>query len=764
MAQLRLVINKVYENAAIHVLKETFMSECLFKELHFIKIFHLLYVLLIPISPTIASCETPGDYITPQFFGTHVINSRNLQSNIQEMGIKGIRLWDISTSTPKLTFASWRVLEPERGKWNQDAFDLIDRYVDFASHHGMEPLMCLGQTPSWAWPRDYSNRANDQAYTLDYDKFADMWERSKTFSRDSLVLIPEGNKYSLYKSTADNNTERPGTGGGWKAVRTEIEGGSFHTTLGPWVPTTSSGDLDRKAWRDYVYKIGSRYKGKIKYYEVWNEVNLLSFYRGTIEQLAEMTKIASETLKTIDPEIKIIGASITPLPADKLHPFSSTDYLRKYLSLTAAYLDFIGIHPYVNPDPPEKMLDFIRNMRATADSLNNGSENLPLWTTEVGYQGWFDEHNNKHLIATGAKMDRNLSMAYVMRSYLMHAVGGVKSIDLYAMDTFAMPLVVQNKLTDAGVAYKQLVKWLVGRRIDRYSYNNITKIHTVILSDKNGNKETIAWSDDYKQGGNFTHPYTPPEPKGSFYIIKADGSVVTSGSIKSITVSMIPTLFSARRDISNNPEVTNFGVTDSSPPTGSIKISSCDYESHKCMLQLRAGSEAVPGGTASIKMRFSKNNKVWTDPEDFKSQRTIGICTNPADIYCTNVKDNCLAVFYQLIDSNNKRSETYVTFTNAAGPMTIDMCKATTSSADDNIININQDQILDFNGNPFKPTYMNISKDNIVWNGWEPFSPQRRISKLDFGRDRIANIYIKFKDDYGVNSPVYNDSIRYADK
>jgi hypothetical protein len=268
-----------------------------------------------------------------------------------------------------------------------------------------------------------------------------------------------------------------------------------------------------------------------------------------------MTKIASETLKSIDPEIKIISASVAPLSADKLHPYEATEYLKKYLDISASYIDYIGIHIYVNPDPPEKMLNFIRKVRTTAKSLRNGAEKLPLWTTEFGYLQWYDENNVIHQISSGEKMDRNISMSYLMRSYLMNAVGGVKSANIYAFDTFSMPMLSQNKITDAWIAYKQLIKWLIGRKIDQYSYDIITKIHTIIISDKNVNKETIAWSDDYKKGDNFTHQYIPPEPKTGFNIFKADGAVISTDSLKSITVSMIPTLFSARKDISNNPEI-----------------------------------------------------------------------------------------------------------------------------------------------------------------------------------------------------------------
>ena len=70
-------------------------------------------------------------------------------------------------------------------------------------------------------------------------------------------------------------------------------------------------------WTRFCSKVATRYLGKIKYYEVWNEPNMNNngtttthatnfFYSGTFAKLSEMVRLANQAIKAVDATAKII--------------------------------------------------------------------------------------------------------------------------------------------------------------------------------------------------------------------------------------------------------------------------------------------------------------------------------------------------------------------------------------------------------------------------------------------------------------------------
>ncbi len=64
-----------------------------------------------------------------------------------------------------------------------------------------------------------------------------------------------------------------------------------------WGAGSSSPPRSMSDWNAYVNAVASRYGNRIAAYEVWNEANLTTFWRGSAEQLAEMTRIAHDIIK-----------------------------------------------------------------------------------------------------------------------------------------------------------------------------------------------------------------------------------------------------------------------------------------------------------------------------------------------------------------------------------------------------------------------------------------------------------------------------------
>jgi len=99
-------------------------------------------------------------------------------------------------------------------------------------------------------------------------------------------------------------------------------------------------------WEDYVFAVASRYKGKVKYYEIWNEVDWhppvrAASFTGSTADYLEMLKVAYRAVKRADPEAKVLVSGFGYGAAcDLKMPFD-------LLNMGAAnYCDFYNVHSY----------------------------------------------------------------------------------------------------------------------------------------------------------------------------------------------------------------------------------------------------------------------------------------------------------------------------------------------------------------------------------------------------------------------------------
>jgi hypothetical protein len=137
-------------------------------------------------------------------------------------------------------------------------------------------------------------------------------------------------------------------------------------------PTTS-------AWKDYVRALTARYKGKITYWEVFNEPNLSM----SAERYFPYLQSAYEAAKEGNPDCKVVGVCATSDFAGK--PGSFTDSV---LALGGTrFFDVLSVHLYDNK-PPEESLGvgsdtLIRQWRKTLRETHG--KDAPVWHTEKSY-------------------------------------------------------------------------------------------------------------------------------------------------------------------------------------------------------------------------------------------------------------------------------------------------------------------------------------------------------------------------------------------
>jgi polysaccharide biosynthesis protein PslG len=215
----------------------------------------------------------------------------------------------------------------------------------------------------------------------------------------------------------------------------------------------SSGDIygrgqpappgDLGYWEQYVSAVATRYKGRIAAYEVWDEADASTFF-GSPQEMVQLARTAYGIIKRIDPRATVLTPSFTQNSI-------SDGWLSAYLADGGGKVaDAFAGHAY--PNDPEAGAEYLLQYRA---ALRRAGLDLPIWITEVGYQGY--SSSGRPLFSAGA------AQTYVARTIMDLAEAGANRIIWYGANSNGMWLSLgeQGYPGDAQ-AYTTMVAWLTG--------------------------------------------------------------------------------------------------------------------------------------------------------------------------------------------------------------------------------------------------------------------------------------------------------------
>ncbi|MBU1397248.1 MAG: beta-galactosidase [Gammaproteobacteria bacterium] len=213
-------------------------------------------------------------------------------------------------------------------------------------------------------------------------------------------------------------------------------------------------------WERYVRTVANRYKGRIRHFEVWNEVNAgTGFFGGTPHAMFELQKAAYQIVKEVDPDAVLVSPSSVGEAAHQLAWFED------YLALGAAdYADVIGYHFYQPRKKPEAIVGLVQKVKAAMARRGAGAK--PLWNTESGYRM---DLGHKKLVGADPSwpaLDPQQAEAYVARALILGWWAGLDRFYWYAWDSVDLGLVhPDGQVTPAGRAYLATARWLIGARM-----------------------------------------------------------------------------------------------------------------------------------------------------------------------------------------------------------------------------------------------------------------------------------------------------------
>lgn len=353
------------------------------------------------------------------------------------------RLWD--------THAMWVDLEPSRGDWR---FDRLDKLVELAERHGVEPMLTLGVTPKWAASRP------DELFVYGY-------------------------------------------------------GGN-------------SPPRDMRDWENYVRTVATRYKGRIKYYELWNEPTFdeidkgRGYYAGSAKTMVELGRVAWRVIKSIDPDNKLISPGFT----------GEGERLDLYLSLGGKDItDVVAHHFYA--DLPEKQPGLVKQVRAVM--ARHGLADRPLWNTEAGY---WPPRTGEVLGRSWPRNEYDLA-SYIARILTLSAASGIDRFYWYSWELTMLRRDERVQSVSALAAYTQTLRWLNGATVKSCeSPDRSLWICELAL----GNRQArIVWNTDG------TRQWTPPAGWRVAQYETLDARVVESGAQAALTLDTSPVLVKSDR-------------------------------------------------------------------------------------------------------------------------------------------------------------------------------------------------------------------------
>ena len=131
-------------------------------------------------------------------------------------------------------------------------------------------------------------------------------------------------------------------------------------------------------WEEYVFQTVNHYKGRIKYWEIWNEPH------WDVGIYSEMMKRASRAARRADPEAKLLGmGGFSHVNAPRNVARYKTYYEGVLDAAGVDAMDGVALHGYYIGRPEENWWPLSERLDYLRGELRKRGKELPLWDSEV---------------------------------------------------------------------------------------------------------------------------------------------------------------------------------------------------------------------------------------------------------------------------------------------------------------------------------------------------------------------------------------------
>ncbi|MFN2200379.1 MAG: cellulase family glycosylhydrolase [Caldilineaceae bacterium] len=185
---------------------------------------------------------------------------------------------------------------------------------------------------------------------------------------------------------------------------------------------------DFQDYANFVSAVVERYRGRVRYYQIWNEPNIYpewGVYSISPEDYVELLKAGATAAREADPDAVIIAGALAAtinLQPDAPSPLNSLSDLlflqRMYDAGAAPYFDIAAVQGYgLWSGPTDRRMhprvlnishhQFLRDLM-----VENGDADKPIWISEMGWNAAPDDVNPQYGRVTLEQQARYLPLAY----------------------------------------------------------------------------------------------------------------------------------------------------------------------------------------------------------------------------------------------------------------------------------------------------------------------------------------------------------------
>ncbi|MGI6368028.1 MAG: hypothetical protein ACOX2L_06645 [Anaerolineae bacterium] len=181
---------------------------------------------------------------------------------------------------------------------------------------------------------------------------------------------------------------------------------------------------DPDDYGDFVYAVVSRYRGRVRYYQIWNEPNIYPEWGDQAvspEAYTQLLQVAYRRAKEADPDCVVIAAGLAQTTENGPRNLSDLVFLeRMYAAGARGSFDVMGAMVYglwtgpLDRRTSADRTNFSRAQLLRAIMVANGDADVPIWATEVGWNALPEDFAGR---ATYGRVSEERQALYAVQAY-----------------------------------------------------------------------------------------------------------------------------------------------------------------------------------------------------------------------------------------------------------------------------------------------------------------------------------------------------------
>ena len=269
---------------------------------------------------------------------------------------------------------------------------------------------------------------------------------------------------------------------------------------------TSTAVPPMEVWGDFVYKIATQYKGRIKHWIIWNQPEVTDpaspshTWDGNEEDYYRLLKEAYLKIKAVDPEMQVHLAGLT-----YTWDYNQGDrqYLARLLDVIMAdpqaanenyYFDAVNYHIYYSP---RQILDILTDVHSILDSYGLGHK--AIWLSETNAPP-SEDYIETNIAPSPFKITLEEQSAFVIQAFAMALAGEAERVAFYKMrnerpasgpvEPYGL-LRSDNSRRPAFKAFQVVTSHFSG--VQNTTWLQLGNVYVVTL-DRGGQTTTVLWN------------------------------------------------------------------------------------------------------------------------------------------------------------------------------------------------------------------------------------------------------------------------------